>query len=793
MMNNLNKRVTKEQRIHLILIALIVVIATLIFIVNKNKDYSNDPMLSFVDRAFVSKSISLIEATKNDCEKSKDQFDLEEELWFEKYMNYMYQENFFDIEKIKPTQKEALKKFSYEELDELLKRQNVSNTKIEEIIKENKPYDKITYKQWSLIYELLIKSISSARELKLEKQTIIIVDYKTINEIKESNIITSVDKNYVSEGIDFSFYKDKKVEVYINDNEIVLISKKVSDTVEYNNVWIKKAGKGIFEVVINNTIKKIEYKNDLKSYTGVVADIKIENHEVLDIKIKENIICKKLLSISSSTLELEEVGDLLVSKHLVVYKNFEKLEKLSIEDIIIGYTNYDFVIENEEVVAIIMKNNIDYSKIRILIKNIGYIDYLHEKITISSKSPLVVKYKNDTSQKEYILKDIKENEKFTLTEESEFLKGKRVIIEAQNAPITIHTLLRDNKVPAYRGRLEVFLNEDGLMIVNEVDVEEYLYSVVANEMPFSYSKEALKTQAIVARTFAYNHIKLSKLKELSAHVDDTSIYQPYNEKNEHENTIIAVDETKNLIITNESKLITPYFFSTSIGATTDYSIWTDKEIPYIKSKFLQKKSNKNLDLKDEDSFEIFIKSSFDSLEASYPYYRWNVFLPIEKINKDINSILKKEYEKDNKSIETLKGEEYVNEPINDIGNISEIKISSRKNGGSVYSITIYGSKKTVRVNKEEVIRKVLAPRGEVVTRNDLALNNSLEMLPSAFFMIENIITNKKNTGIKIYGGGYGHGVGLSQNAAEELAKEGSDYEEIIKFFYEKVEVVEFLH
>lgn len=79
----------------------------------------------------------------------------------------------------------------------------------------------------------------------------------------------------------------------------------------------------------------------------------------------------------------------------------------------------------------------------------------------------------------------------------------------------------------YRGRLELVRWEDGIVVINELPLEEYLYGVVPGEMPASYPLEALKSQAVCARTYAYERLQRAGLPEYGAHVDDSTAFQVY--------------------------------------------------------------------------------------------------------------------------------------------------------------------------------------------------------------------------------------------------------------------------
>ena len=63
----------------------------------------------------------------------------------------------------------------------------------------------------------------------------------------------------------------------------------------------------------------------------------------------------------------------------------------------------------------------------------------------------------------------------------------------------------------------------GLLIVNELPLEEYLYAVIPSEMPTYYGLEPLKVQAVCARSYAYKHLVANNLSKYGAHVDDSSI------------------------------------------------------------------------------------------------------------------------------------------------------------------------------------------------------------------------------------------------------------------------------
>ena len=122
--------------------------------------------------------------------------------------------------------------------------------------------------------------------------------------------------------------------------------------------------------------------------------------------------------------------------------------------------------------------------------------------------------------------------------------------------------------------------------------------------------------------------------------------------------------------------------------------------------------------------------------------------------------------------------------------ISDIKVRKRGAGGTVEELLIATDKGYFLVKNEYHVRAVITD-GEAIANlqndNTYACGN---LLPSAFFAIETIKDGDLVEGIKLVGGGFGHGVGMSQNGAKNLANLGYDAEDILEFYYEGCEVRE---
>lgn len=336
--------------------------------------------------------------------------------------------------------------------------------------------------------------------------------------------------------------------------------------------------------------------------------------------------------------------------------------------------------------------------------------------------------------------------------------------------ITVLSIERGNGNPTYRGILKIEKKAKGMVLVNEVSIEEYLYGVVPSEMPSSYDAEALKVQAICARSYAIKQMKAGRFKEYNADVDDSVECQVYKNSKESAKTNQAVRDTTGKVITYKGKIIDAYFFSTSYGYTTNSSdVWyqsnKDKSPQYLTGKF-QGEKNKSYHLEKESTFRKFIDqpNKFKTFEREENWYRWKLKTDVATMTKTLKEL----------------GADY------DIGTLKAINILSRGVGGVVKKVQLVGKNKTITVAKEYQIRTILAPKDNVIYgQNNFSVKN-VSILPSGYFYVK---VNKNK--IEFVGGGYGHGVGMSQNGADIMAKNGYSLNEIIKHYYSgtKVEAI----
>lgn len=580
-----------------------------------------------------------------------------------------------------------------------------------------------------------------------------------------------------------------------------------------SNVWIMEAeGDGI--LIYQDGVQK-SYDSNYTPAENVreqVADVTLTDGVVTDIRIKAEKINGRILSADDSFVEVEGYGKLPLADGYKGYRIYKDLAMCTVRDIHIGYNYADLIIEDGEICGILMVKEESMEYIRVLLKSSDYAGLLHQQLIVTADSDYTIQYGNydNLLQEQYSA-----GEEITIDTNSEYFTGDRITIipNVLTGKVVLKNVNRSQGVPSYRGQIELLKTGDGIAVINEVLLEEYLYCVVPSEMPSSYPKEALKAQAICARTYAYGHMQRAGYPQYGAHVDDSTSYQVYNNIVEQESTTTAVKETYGqLLYTAEGEPAETFYYSTSCGVGSDASVWkteATQALDYIEGKAISQEQmqkavsvqtdslepvltddEKSLSdsLRDEKAFvDYIVAKNTDDFEVTEGWYRWTYHVPGMNVEK-LCSGLQKRYEANQKLILTMEGDEFVSNPIEDFQTIRDMYISKRGAGGVADEMIIETENATYKVISEHNIRYVLNNGETKVQRQDGSEVNSPSLLPSAFFVLATAKEKEKVVGYTLAGGGFGHGVGMSQNAAKHMANAGYTAGDILLFFYDKCEV-----
>lgn len=529
-----------------------------------------------------------------------------------------------------------------------------------------------------------------------------------------------------------------------------------------------------------------------------VADIVVTDGLITAVRVKSQKTSGKVLAADQDGVWLEGQGRLEFAEDVQGYQLYGEPQAADYRNLCIGYDFADFCLQDGQICAILLAREEAMENIRVLLKNSDYQGIFHDRVELTCDTDYTVQVLDAVDTQETVV-SYPAGESVELTVQ----RGARLLVTpaARTGRIILQSVHRSQGIPAYRGSLELRRSQEGIVLINELPLEEYLYSVVPSEMPASYPQEALKAQAICARTYAYTHMLRAGYEELGAHVDDSSSYQVYNNILEQEAATAAVKATYGQLLMREDgeTLAETYYYSTSWGYGSDAHVWkTDSadDYDYIIPRHLSRgdmrrmlgqeteTAAQSLELTREDVFAAAIRSAdpgdFESGEA---WYRWSY--TVKTLDPDtVRRQLQSRYEANDRLVLTLDGEDYVSRPIGTFREIRDLVILTRGAGGVADELLIETDQDTYKVVSEHNIRYILCDGKTKVLRQDgseVAMNS---LLPSAFFTIEIAREGENVVGYNLTGGGFGHGVGMSQNGARAMAEEGYSAGDILRFFYD---------
>lgn len=541
----------------------------------------------------------------------------------------------------------------------------------------------------------------------------------------------------------------------------------------------------------------------------------------------------KLLQVTGNRVILEDEGEILMADDLQTFALVNgKYIPSRFSSIPVGMSDLQFLFNNEgRLQTVVIPKRVHPSQIRVLISSDissigGSNSYDFADVKVSADKV----FKIFTSQKgfeavQYVaeaketvsLTNINGKIKLTAGKYSVMLDSNRVYVKSFypfDTPIKIMSTKRTGKNPAYEGHLEVISAEQGghLYVINELPIEMYLKKVVPSEIPVSWGKEAFKVQAVSARSYAISQIAANRFANRSANVDDSTACQMYNNGAEHPVVNEAILETAGLIPMYKGAVVDAVFASTTAGYTANsHEVWNDAAtnefpgtpVPYLKAR-TQIIDGKPLEMRDEAVALAFYKDwSLKSYDAISPFYRWKLELTREELENTINANLPGREQADvtlaADFIRTVEGALLTaGDTAFSIGTLQDLKVVQRGEGGNIMTLDVVGSNGTYRIMKEYNIRFVIRPvntmtrtKGDVIiVRYDNSNLRNYSILPSAFFSFEIVRNEQGEIGkVLFYGGGNGHGVGMSQWGMKGMADAGIPFDVILKHYYDGIELV----
>jgi stage II sporulation protein D len=448
----------------------------------------------------------------------------------------------------------------------------------------------------------------------------------------------------------------------------------------------------------------------------------------------------KILRISRDLVEFEHHGFLPINECVEVFQHWEdELHSIPLDAVKVGFEEVVASIWQGEVVRFDVYDPLYIRTIRVAISTDQFRALEHGELIVTPTSRLYVEEKGtgrgfQVHVGEEAVVFVKDG-KLHVRDGSDVVWEFDQRIHIWSDPvglIQINSFTRGTGTrfyPRYRGRFELTVaDQDRFLVINEVSLEDYLCQVVPSEMPINWPLEALKAQAVAARTYAVAQAIYSRQGHLGFHVADSTSSQVYNNQPEATSATKAIQETAGEILAQvDGTIHSTYFYSTSPGTIlTDLKAWEDR--------------------------------SGLALEGNSPWYRWKCTFSRTELAE-----------------------------LFQLGEVSSMHVEARDERGRVTRLVVEGSGGKLLLEGELNIRRALRPASLTRTSDKVGPQ---AMLPSALFFVEQVKgPGGRLESVTLYGGGSGHNIGMSQWGAKGMAEAGCDYRTILGKYYPEAQLI----
>lgn len=512
-----------------------------------------------------------------------------------------------------------------------------------------------------------------------------------------------------------------------------------------SNAYIVSNQKGEI-IVLYHEKRYVARETAETDYTGV-ADIELSEGKIVKIYAKSGSVEGILASYSKGMVQIEGYEPLSGEEDIPVYLVSDSdgsdlsVRQTSLSNLVIGNSQIELIVADGRACAIVTHKSDSVDNVRVLLKNGNDILYsdIYVKCDAACTADGEKKDANEVISAKQCLKGAK--------------TGKEIRLSSEEGLFYVCDKNGKKKKEGYEGDFIFRKAEGGYILINELPIETYVRYVLPSEMPTTFSYEALKAQAVCARTFAYGQIRNDTYAEYGANLDDSTSYQVYHATKSYEITDQAVEDTAGMVLTYEGKLVDCYYYSTSPGYSENLEVWDVDSPGYLVAE--NHTGIKTKDLSKKKNFHNFITKTVESYDMDSPYYRWTATLS-DQLGMD---------------------EKY--------GRLKSIKVNERSSSGYILSLTVVFEEGERIYETENEIRFAL---GKYLLKLELAdgtVRSDCSSVPSACFEVK----SQKDGTIVLSGGGFGHGIGMSQYGADAMGREGKTWQEILAYYYKGSEVV----
>ncbi|MGB3613473.1 MAG: SpoIID/LytB domain-containing protein [Elainellaceae cyanobacterium] len=405
-------------------------------------------------------------------------------------------------------------------------------------------------------------------------------------------------------------------------------------------------------------------------------------------------------------------------------------------------------------------------------------------------------------------------------------------IETQKNRLQVDQLNDDVESRLYGGDVTLQPNAYGTYtVVNHVPIETYLRGVVPHEIGLSAPPTTIEAQAVLARTYALRNLRRFEIDNYQLCADtQCQVYWGLNGASDISDR--AIQATQGQVLTYNNQLIDALYSSTTGGVTAPFSdVWNGEDRPYLKAVVDSVNGLWDISrysLSDEGNFRRFMAMTEGFNEDGWDRFRWRREEKLPQIAADMRTYLR-----------------VIQHPLANFSQLIELKITERADSGRIQSLDVVTDQGTIELKKDEILRALYPPISTLFYLEplyeerpaaipdappDAAPNPSVESSPSAEPAAKTSSAGLKSaepapkailltteaegaeaeaikvdpnavipsssdpanpepvmetvlSGYAFVGGGFGHGVGMSQTGAYNLGALGWSRDRILEFYY----------
>lgn len=580
-------------------------------------------------------------------------------------------------------------------------------------------------------------------------------------------------------GYDMTQYQNTRLRYWQKNGEMVAPLEVLSTTPTIQNIYTRKDGNNI--TLVTGEGDAVRSTADSFEVSEGLCNVTLENGVVINITCGELIKTPKILRVSGSEAYLEGYGAIEWADGYRVYQ--QDLTQGRGQDLIVGSSLADFYLLDGKLMGAVIREDVVPDTVRVALNGTQGVT----QVTLKGLDGAITLSNGET------VEEIPQGQAITIALDSPWLANGITTITGN----TIEVKFGEGDTGNYLHKLEMEMRDGAIYLVNELGMDEYLAGVVAHEMSSNFGEAALQAQAISSRGYAVNEFYENKYAPYGGHITDTVASQVFDLKEVTPQAKAAVEATSGKVIINDDKVAQSYFYSTSSGFGADSKdVWSDNgnftgagKSYLISLPFTEVKTEPQTE---EEWLAFWQNWELEGYDMDSPWFRWKVYFGAGQLAEILNETLATEVANNPAYIQTQDANgNWVQGGLSEnLGKLTGVSMVERGDGGLAKVLELTFENQKVRVISEGVIRRVLSPTKRTIGE-DINLQHihgesivGMKALPSGFFGINEMKNaDGKLTGVALYGGGYGHGVGMSQYGAKFLGEGGYTAEEILQLYF----------